>query len=142
MTLRTFDTAGLIITYGGDQISGWVDGEYLTIAYDDEFFKFSNGADGEVGRVKNNKRMATATVKLLQTSASNDVLSGYLLEDLDNNAPQVFLAKDLNGNTIFDGSDTTIVKFADVSYGVDMAAREWTLKIGTLIGFVGGNFVN
>ena len=138
---RTFSSSELIVTLGSDRLTGWIDGEYLTVAYDSDFYNFSNGADGEVARVKNEKRMATITARFLQTSASNDVLSAYLLEDLLTNSPQPLVIKDLNGNTILTSAQTTVMKPSDISYGVDATAREWTLKAATLIGFVGGNFV-
>jgi len=137
---RTFSSADLIVTYGGDPISGWIDGEYLSVSYDADRFNETEGVDGEVARVKNNKTMATIIVRLLQTSPSNDVLTGYHLADVASNIPLPFIVKDLNGTTIFTGVKTTIKKIADFSFGAEATTREWTLKAASLVGFLGGNF--
>lgn len=142
MSQRTFSINELIVVYGGIQITGFIDGEFITVSYDDEIFKHVNGADGEVARIKSNKLMATATIRLLQTSLTNDVLSGFLLADIAENITQLFIIKDLNGNTILSASQCSISKFSDVGYGTENVNREWTIKIPKLLGFVGGNFIN
>jgi hypothetical protein len=141
MDQRTYSSSDLIVTLGGDRIGGWIDGEYMTVSYDSDFYTYVNGADGEVTRVKNEKRMASITIRLLQTSPSNDVLSGYLNADLIANIPVPFVVKDLNGNTIFTGVQTSIIKTADFSFGTEGTAREWSLKAANLVGFLGGNFI-
>lgn len=142
MTQRTYSVNELVVVYGGSRLTGWADGEFMTVVYDDDIFKYTNGADGEVARVKSKKLMATITLRFLQTSQSNDILSAFLIEDLALNVPQLFIAKDLNGNTILSSSQASIIKSADASYGTENANREWTIKAPKLLGFLGGNFVS
>jgi len=140
--MKTFSSSELVVVYGATQITGWADGQYIDVSYDDDIYKYTNGADGEVARVKTGKLMATITLRLLQTSASNDALSGYLIADIAANAPQNFLIKDLNGSTIMDGPQSSIVKFPDYGYAGENVNREWKIKVPKLIGFLGGNFYN
>lgn len=142
MGQRTFSVNELVVVYGGVQLTGFIDGEFITVSYDDDIFKHVNGADGEVARIKSNKLMATAIVRFLQTSISNDVLSAFLIEDIANNVTQNFIIKDLNGNTILNASQCSIMKFSDVAYGTENVNREWSIKIPKLLGFVGGNFID
>lgn len=139
--LRTYSVAELVVMYGGVRLTGWVDGEFMTIAYDDDIFKETNGADGEVARVKSKKLMATATLRFLQTAPVNDILSGFLLADIVGNITLPFLVKDLNGNTIAFAAQAYLKKFADVAYGTENINREWTMKLPVLDEFVGGNFI-
>ena len=137
---RTYSVNELIVVYGGSRLTGWADGEFMTVNYDDDVFKYTNGADGEVARVKSKKLMATVTLRFLQTSPSNDLLSAYLIADMAANLPLPFIAKDLNGNTIMFCAQASVVKFADSSYGTENVNREWTIKCPILLGFLGGNF--
>lgn len=138
--MRTYSSSELIVVYGASRLTGWADGEFISIAYDDDIFKYTNGADGEVARVKSDKLMATITCRFLQTSPSNDILSGYFLDDLANNAPQNFIIKDLSGTTILDGDQSSIMKLPDSGYGTENVNREWGIKVPKLVGFLGGNF--
>lgn len=141
-TQNTYGVNELIVTYGANRLTGWADGEFMTVSYDDDIYKYTNGADGEVARVKSNKLMATITLRFLQTSASNDILSAYLIADIDANAPQNFLIKDLNGETIMSSAKASIIKFPDFSFGTENSNREWQIKAPKLVGFLGGNFIN
>ena len=139
--MRTFGVNELVVVYGGVRVTGWADGEFISVVLDSDIFTETNGADGEVARVKSKKLMATATLRLLQTSPTNDAFSAFLIEDIASNLTQPFIIKDLNGTTILDASQCYIKKFTDISYGTENVNREWTIKIPKLLGFVGGNFI-
>jgi len=140
MTQKTFSVNDFIAVYGATQLTGFVDGSFITISYDADAFNYVNGADGEVARVKTKKLMATITVRLLQTSLTNDALSAYFFADFEGNATQNFILKDLNGNTILESSECSIPKIPDAEYGTEPTNREWTIKAPKLIGLLGGNY--
>lgn len=142
MTLRTFSINELIVVYGGVPLTGFAPGEFMTIEYDNDIFTQVDGADGEVARVKSGMLSATATLRFLQTSPSNDVLSAFLIEDIAINKTQLFIVKDLNGLTILFASQCYIPKSANPAYGTENVNREWRIKIPKMIGFLGGNFRN
>ena len=73
-----------LATYAADEVSlsfcgipinsGYADGEFVAIEVAADDFGDVAGADGETARTKNLDRRATITIKLLQTSLSNNVL--------------------------------------------------------------------
>lgn len=138
--MKTFNSTDLKIVYGGVEITGLSAGQFIDISYDDDIYKYMNGVDGEVARVKSGKLMATVVIRLLQTSASNDVLSGFMIADIAGNIPQDLIIKDLSGTSIMTGVQSSIPKFANSGYSEDPINREWTIKVPRLLSFIGGNY--
>ena len=120
--LRTFGVNDLIAVYGGIRITGWADGEFMTIVYDNDVFTETNGADGEVARVKSNKLMATATIRLLQTSPTNDGFSAeHILDFLEKGTMQLWMAVGENNKVICVGAvDENLVTAVFSSRGEEM----------------------
>lgn len=100
------------------------------------------GVDGKVTRSKTNDRRATVTLRLMQSSPLNAVLSALheLDQDADNGAGVgAFLVKDNGGTSLHAGSACWIMKSPDVKYGVKATEREWKIRVADLRNFVGGN---
>ncbi len=137
-----YDPDQVVILAAGARIQGFADGEYITVEQVSDGFQDVVGTDGEVARSKSNDRRATVTIKLLQTSPSNDVLSAIHRADLD--APNgagvfAFQMMDLQGTSIVHGAKAWIVKFPDTSMDRTAKSREWQIRIATVDRFVGGN---
>jgi hypothetical protein len=93
-----------------------------------------------VARAASADERGKVTVTLLQTSASNDVLSGRLaLDRLSKVAMGPIFVKDLRGTTIAQGAEAWIEKSADVSLSKEVQGRAWTIRVAHLQLFVGGN---
>lgn len=143
MSKKTYDPANVQIICGGVPISGFADGTFLDLAFDEDQFSKTVGADGEVSRAKSNNNTATVTISLMQTSESNDVLSAFANADrLNGGGSFPFLVKEIgSGTTLAFSQSAWIKKFADVTYSKDTEAREWTIDTGQLDVLVGGNSV-
>lgn len=131
-----------VISVGGVRIQGFAAGSYITVTQVAEAFNDEAGSDGEVARVKSNDRRLDVVVKLLQTSQSNDYLSGLHLTDLaaPNGAGVVsFQMLDLDGNTAVNGSKAWIKKYPDGDEDRTPKSREWMFRIASGDRVVGSN---
>lgn len=141
MSVKTFDPKGLIVTFGGIPITGFMDGEAIVVSRDEDSFTKSSGLDGEVVRVKNLGRMGNVKIVLQQTSDSNNVLSAASLADeATNSGIAPFLIKDMNGTTLCFAAHAWVKKPADTGFEKGaVSGREWVLDTGAIDMFVGGN---
>ncbi len=142
MALRTYDPKLVLITLGAIPISGTADGTFLNIEQAEDAFSMQVGSDGEATRTRSNNNSATITVTLMQSSASNDLLS--TLHNLDLALPNgagcaPLLVKDLSGRALFVAEKCWIVRAPSAEFGREAAAREWQLMTDDLKRFDGGN---
>lgn len=131
-----------VIDIGGVRIQGYADGSYITIEQMSPAFNSVVGSDGEVARSKSNDRRVKVTIKLLQTSASNDYLSALHQGDL--NAPNgagvtSFLFQDLFGTSLVAADQCWIVQYSDQDEDRTPKSREWTIECASASRVVGGN---
>lgn len=136
MTMRVYDANEVSVIIGAIEIdAGFADGEFLRIEQETDDFADEVGTDGEVTRSKTNDRRATATILLMQTSASNQALSA--LSTLDRITPNgagvvPFLVRDRNGGSLYEGQHCWIQRPPDVSMDRSATTREWTVRIAHL----------
>lgn len=137
---KTFDPKQVSIIIGGHIVQGFADGTFAKLARNNEMFALKVGADGEGARAKSNDKSGRLEITLLQSSASNDVLSGFALADELNNQGQVpALIKDNNGTTLCQALTAWIVKQADVEMGKEITDRVWIVESDAWDMLVGGN---
>ncbi len=140
MAIKTFDPKKVIIAIGGVSMSGFADGSYIKVARDGDSFMKKVGVDGEVSRARNNDRSGSIVLTLMQTSASNDVLSAFNnVDEQTNDGIVPVLITDLSGRSTFFSGYAWIKKPADSEFGKEVGTREWTLDTGSVDVFVGGN---
>ena len=119
------------ITVGGVLIQGYADGEFVVIEDMSPLFNEEIGTDGEVARSPSNDRRKKITIKLLQTSKSNAVLSALLQADLNtpNGATFECSVEDTLGGTICHGAESWIVSYPSSSFDRTAKSREWELHV-------------
>lgn len=141
---KEYDPDQVVVYFAGKRIQGFADGEFITVEQMSPGFTSVSGSDGEVARSKSNDRRAKVTVKLLQTSDSNDDLSEVHQTDLD--APNgagvgTFLMQDLQGTTLVHADQAWITQFPDGSNDRTAKSREWVIELARAERVVGGNVV-
>jgi len=141
MALGTFDFKKNYIVFGGKDITGFANGEAFSVKPTGPTYVSVTGADNETSRIRQYPAL-DISIKLLQTSGSNNVLS--LLHDADNigNTPLPFLLKDNSpgGTTLVTVLEAWITGFADISVGSELTIREWKIATsGQWFENVGGN---
>lgn len=142
--IKTYDPSNVQIIVGGVPMTGFADGTFIDIAFDDDQFKKTVGADGEVSRSKSNNNCATVALTLKQTSASNDALSAlYSADRLNNGGAVPMMIKEIGtGRTLCFTQAAWVEKLPNVSYSKDIEDRNWTLATAQMEIFVGGNANN
>jgi hypothetical protein len=139
---KFYDADQITVVIAAIPISGYADGEFLTIEQESDAFSDVVGTDGEVTRSKTKDNRATVTLKLMQTSDSNDALSAlYNADRAASNGAGVgaFLVRDRNGRSLFTGDACWIQKAPDVSFDRAPTSREWVIRVADLLRFDGGN---
>lgn len=140
MALRTYDPKKVTVVIGGVPMSGFADGTFLSIIRSEDAFTKVTGADGDTSRAKSNNRDGEATLTLLQTSPSNDILTGFAqLDERENGGVVSFTVKDLSGRSTFVSAFAWIRKLPDSEYGKEISDREWVFELADMDMFVGGN---
>ena len=142
--LRLYDPDNVLITVAGIPIKGYADGEFCRIEYESDAFEDVVGTDGEVTRSKSNDGRATVTIRLMQSSPTNALLSA--LHTSDRNAPGgvgvgPFYLQDLSnlvGGTLLVGEKCWIAKPPDSSWDRTPTEREWKIRVAKLDGLDGG----
>lgn len=139
-TIGTFDFKKLNVIFGVAKLTGFADGDAVEIAEENPAFNSVVGADGFTDRVKNNANYLTITLRLRQTSPTNQILSGIHIADRVAGAPLPILIKDRLGNTLITAAQAWIEKFPTTAFGNEAKIREWVIKTGSqyLIN-IGGN---
>lgn len=140
MAVKTYDPKGVSLIVGGHIVQGYADGSFVKVSRNEDMFSTKIGADGEPSRTKSNNKSGLLEITLLQSSASNDVLSGYALADELSNSGQVpVMVKDNNGTSIYVSEAGWIKKMPDAELGKELGERTWIIECGALDMFVGGN---
>ena len=140
--MRVYDSDQVFCSVAGVPISGFADGEWLRIERETAKFDDVVGTDGEVTRSKTNDDRATITVRLMQSSPTNDLLSAIHLSDA--NTPGgvgvgPFLLIDRQGTTLVNAEKCWISKEPNISLDRTATEREWTIRCAKLISFHGSN---
>lgn len=137
-----YDFDQVTVAFGPILMDGFQDGEGVTIEQDTDGFTKKIGADGKVTRSKTLNRSARVTIKLMQTSACNDLLSAvYNLDIAAPNGAGVgpLYIRDRNGRSVFSAAEAWIAKAPDVTFDREATAREWIIDCAVLDQFHGGN---
>ena len=140
MSVKTYDPANVTIVFAGIIIEGYADGTFITAARNNKTFNLKVGSSGEDARAKSNDKSGTVTLTLMQTSASNALLSAQVeLDELQNDGVGSLLIKDLLGTTLVAAQTAWLQKPADVEFGGEITGRQWVIESGSMKIFVGGN---
>lgn len=140
MGVKTFDPKQVQMIIGGNQIAGFADGEFINVERDENTFSKVVGADGEVSRAKSNNRSGILTLTLLQTSASNDILSAIMIADELTNSGiiPIYIKDSLGTSTLFSG-EGWVQKPPAFTADKEIGNREWVIDLASVDVFIGGN---
>ena len=145
MALKIYDPDQVSCSFAGIpifQTEHTADGEFLSVAMESDAFNDVVGSNGGGTRPKSNDQRATVTIKLMQSSETNALLSAIHNADLA--APNgagvgALLIRDRNGTTLLESTAAWIVKAPDISMDRQATTREWVIKCASLKRFDGGN---
>lgn len=137
-TVDTYSPEDVILTIGGYQLTAW---ETISISRRVDTFVPVFGIRGKHTSVPTGDTSATIVIPLLQTSASNDVLSA--IHDLDSQngtGRLILMLKDNSGRSIFSSDEGRIMGYPETVYSGGFEYRAWKIWLqSTSTYIVGGN---
>lgn len=140
MSVKNYDPKQVAVIVGGKIISGFADGTFVKVERNEQAFNLKVGVDGEGTRAKSNNRSGKVTLTLMQSSLSNEVLSGFaILDETSGKGAVPLYVNDKSGNSLFTALTAWVQKFADPEYAKEVMTRTWILETDELIMFVGSN---
>jgi hypothetical protein len=140
MASKTYDSKQVAITIGVALMSGFAENSMIKVERNEDTWKLQVGTDGTTTRSKTNNRSGKITLSLMQTSASNAILSGFALLDETLNAGAVpVLIKDLNGLSLYSAAQAWVMKPPAGDLEANAKERTWVIETGELLWFEGGN---
>lgn len=140
MSFAEYDASQVTVVFNGAILSGYADGTFVTVNFDEQQWNKTTGADGLTQRSKTGNYAGNVSVTLLNGSASNDVLSAAWNADrVGNNGKGPLIVRDLSGRTIWSAKNAWVQQMPSQGFGKDAENREWVLDCDELFGTAGGN---
>jgi len=130
--VTNYDPKKVIVIFGGVPLSGYADGDFVEVsANDGDGFKKQVGADGEVARAQSNDNTHNVTLTLMQSSLSNEYLSGIRNSDkLLGKSILPLEITDINGGSLHSWPQAWIKGDPTWGYGKELKERQWTFDTG------------
>jgi hypothetical protein len=138
--VRTYNPKNVQLIVGAIPMSGFADGSFIKVAAAEDAYTMTVGGDGEVSRAASANRSGHCDLTLKQTSASNDILTGFAIADEASDAGvfPVTLLEMGSGRTLVQANGW-IEKWPDIDYGKTIENRVWRLALADITRFIGGN---
>lgn len=140
MPVLTYDPKEVSVIVGGKIVSGFSDTTFIKASRNEQAFNLKVGVDGEGTRAKTNNQSGKVEITLMQSSQSNDDLSGFAAADeLSNSGVVPVVVIDKSGRTVLQATTAWIQKYADVEFAKEVSTRTWILETDQFLIFEGGN---
>jgi hypothetical protein len=133
MATPTYDPSKVITTWAGILFQGEMDGEAISIEFDEDAVTLQKGMKGFTTYTVNASSSAIATVMLNQLSPTNAALSAAAAAKLKG----PFLMKDVGDLTVVEANDAMLQKFTPIKRGKEIVGYEWKLILPKCIAVVG-----
>lgn len=138
--VKTYEPKQVSLIVGGKIISGFSDGTFISLMRDEQAFTKKIGVDGEGTRSKSNNKGGKFEIELMQSSASNDDLSGFAAADESANTGAVPVRMvDNSGRTVASCLTGWVQKIPDSPFAKEVQVRKWVIDTDELLVFIGGN---
>lgn len=138
--MKTYSPKAVQVIYGNRILTGFMDGTFIEADKTSDDWAEHIGADGEGARVQSADESGTVTLTLMQTSASNDYLSGCRNADRASSlGTKSLVVKDGSGRSLIFAAEAWIKKVAKSELSNDKGSRQWVFVSTNMEHFVGGN---
>jgi hypothetical protein len=138
MALKTFSMEKTCVTANGLPITGWADGDAITVEFNEDNWTHVVGADGEVTRVYQSRKDATITLRLGMGSTSNAVLANLKRLDEQTGVPiNITIIDFLLGDKVV-ANQCWCMRDPGRTFGQDASPKEWTYVVAELTVTHGG----
>lgn len=133
-----YDPSMVLVTVNGFPITGKAEDEFVTIEQNEDQSVMMIGADGEGAVARSKNQSARITIKVMATSAANDILNAAYQAWQAGGFVSVIFIKDLNGRSLHLAERAWPVKLPTVSYAAGVGEREWVFETDRLQTTIGG----
>lgn len=129
MPVITYNSQSVTMVFGGKLITGWADGDFVKVAFNDDAVMLTMGTDGVGTRSFSRNYSGTVEITLMASSPSNDYLSAvYVADQQSATGVLPFLLRDSSGSTLVTAESMWVRKQVDVAYSRQITQRVWTLE--------------
>lgn len=147
MAFHVYSSKDIVVTLNGVPLDpGGYAEEFVRITYNEDAMTLRMGGAGGATRAHNSNRSARIELSLLSGAVANSTLSAFHAADVATGAGIGVLAivdmKSLVGGiptTLFEASHCWVVKYPDVTYGLEAPDFTWILETEELIAAFGTN---
>lgn len=137
--IKTYDPKQVTLIFGIDIITGFTSGTFIDIGFNNPVATTVPGINAP-SRALSSDNTGTCIITLDQTSLSNDTLTAaYIVDRASGTGVLPLTVKDGSGRTINFSETSWIEIVPRQTFGNEVSTREWTIGIGDLDVFVGGN---
>jgi hypothetical protein len=140
----TYDPEQLITVVGGVIITGFSDGDSITVKRDEDLYSKRVGTNGDVARARNPNKSGSIEIRLLQTSEANDQLSAlFAINNLVSDGKIVLpiAISDLSGRSLYAATQCWLKTLPEGIFGKEVSERVWVFDCADLRVYHGGNEV-
>lgn len=142
MPFASYDPKQVHVIVDGNPITGYADGTFVEVEFDEQQWNKVTGADALTSRAKTNNYAGTITLTLLATGSGNDILSALWNRDRRSNTGVVTtLIKDASGRTVWSAAQSWVQQMPNQGFSKETEERAWILDCANLAGHAGGNQV-
>tara|TARA_Y100000593_G_C4163538_1_gene263261 strand:+ start:118 stop:564 length:447 start_codon:yes stop_codon:yes gene_type:complete len=140
MPLKTYNFNQVHVTFGGVLLEGYGSNGGISIEFNEDVWECVVGADGEESRARKNDNGAECTITLMQTSASNDVLQGFLETDIaSGRGVYPMTITDFSGRSLYITTAAYIKSRPSGTFNSGVEEREWVFRMLDVIDYCGGH---
>ena len=141
MPADTYDPASVIVTWGSLTLSGFAPDTFCNVEREENAVTKTIGADGFGCYTINRNRSGTVTVTLMQSSATNRVLSRAAIQDeITGDVSYPLTVRDIRSDeTLCVAHSARIQKMPASAFGKELGTREWVFTSLKIDISVGGN---
>jgi hypothetical protein len=133
--IKTYSPQSVRIAWAGVPITGYADGEFVTITPNSDLTDEVVGAAGDVALTKIANYTAMVTVTLLQNAESNLYLSNIYAaqQRADDIVRENLTIVDPSGSTLYECRDAHLKTAAPVTLSDGQNAKTWTWFVSNMI---------
>jgi len=134
MSLKTYNLKEVILTVNGIPVSGFGDGDAVTVEFSEEAWTMVVGADGEVTRSRTNNESGSFQVTLMQTSEANGIFQQWMQQDkLFGRALVGVTLTDTTRGEVIAATQCWIEQTPSREFNRDAGSRVWTIMAPRLV---------
>lgn len=138
--MKTYIPQEVSVIVGGNIISGFADGTFVTVERDEDAFTYVPSTSGGGTRTKNANKAGKVTITLQQSSESNSILSDLAKADeKDGSGVVAIMIRDNSGESLHSSDAAYISKMPQAQFAKELQNLEWVFQCEDLSMYAGGN---